>query len=716
MKKPTLFNRFLITNFILLILPLVGLIIFTNYYVFDLLERKAVDDRRRNLQGSSLLIEKQVEDLSKMAYQISSDTRFKSWRYGDNPFKAYQTLKVLGHYQIPNSFIDNLIIFNNLDSYFYTSRETYRLEVYMEMVNTFKKRDEADLMNVLLSNDKLVIWGQEDEDSHDLLIFRPYPFPCVTPIGQIIFLVKKEAIFSHFLINPRDILIIRDHEGKNLAYNCRDLLLRTFDDYFRENPGSRQFSYDQVDYHIVAHTSPNRGWTYISLIPLVDISSELIPLYRLYAAVTAVIILAGLILAYLFGRMNYAPIGQFKQFYKNLTGSQTSASDLESIRLSFKESWEERERLRNRVIRNRPAVMRWLLSDLLHGKITDENRLFSVIHDMGYDWNKPYFRVLQVLFNRGEAAKREKTIIDLFPGDWEVMSLVNLSDDRLILIINTTDAESQNIRNLPEYYLRDNADSITLGVSGVKDTPFRLQEAFLESSMALDYVIVEGKGHALFHDIIQQKDDFVYPVRILEKLRLSLLKGNRDEEKNLIDELLALLKQKRPSLFQLRRVYFNLVNLYMNFREGPNQNPDIFRLQEIDTFDELIEIINSFVRESRNIQQSQAEPDSVILSEVLQWVEEHYRDPNLSRSMIADEFSLSPSYLSILFKRYTQKNLSDFIQMLRLERVKELLRDTDMSINDIVGSVGYLDVSNFIRKFRIHEGVTPGEYRRRFSR
>ena len=42
---------------------------------------------------------------------------------------------------------------------------------------------------------------------------------------------------------------------------------------------------------------------------------------------------------------------------------------------------------------------------------------------------------------------------------------------------------------------------------------------------------------------------------------------------------------------------------------------------------------------------------------------------------------------------------------------KFLLRETDDSIQTIVQSVGYIDVSSFMRKFKQVEGVSPGQYR-----
>ena len=53
----------------------------------------------------------------------------------------------------------------------------------------------------------------------------------------------------------------------------------------------------------------------------------------------------------------------------------------------------------------------------------------------------------------------------------------------------------------------------------------------------------------------------------------------------------------------------------------------------------------------------------------------------------------------------------NFVSEIRMERAKELLRNGDMRIKDIVTAVGYYDVPNFSRKFKAMTGMTPGQYR-----
>ncbi|MBQ8137582.1 MAG: helix-turn-helix transcriptional regulator, partial [Clostridia bacterium] len=54
----------------------------------------------------------------------------------------------------------------------------------------------------------------------------------------------------------------------------------------------------------------------------------------------------------------------------------------------------------------------------------------------------------------------------------------------------------------------------------------------------------------------------------------------------------------------------------------------------------------------------------------------------------------------------------DYLTLLRSERAKVLLEQTDMSIRDISLQVGYYDSGSFIRRFKQVTGETPLQYRR----
>lgn len=87
---------------------------------------------------------------------------------------------------------------------------------------------------------------------------------------------------------------------------------------------------------------------------------------------------------------------------------------------------------------------------------------------------------------------------------------------------------------------------------------------------------------------------------------------------------------------------------------------------------------------------------------------EHY--PSLVEC--AKECSISPSYLSRMFSTELQVSYSSFIAKIKMEQAKNLLENTNLSINEIGASLEYEDSGYFIKVFKKYTNTTPFNYRK----
>lgn len=90
-------------------------------------------------------------------------------------------------------------------------------------------------------------------------------------------------------------------------------------------------------------------------------------------------------------------------------------------------------------------------------------------------------------------------------------------------------------------------------------------------------------------------------------------------------------------------------------------------------------------------------------------------ESELSIQQIAEECSISYSNFRKLFKEYTGVSPALYQQELRLQRAKELLSTTDLSVKAIAYRLNFESSNYFSSKFRAKVGVSPGEYRRKGS-
>lgn len=99
-----------------------------------------------------------------------------------------------------------------------------------------------------------------------------------------------------------------------------------------------------------------------------------------------------------------------------------------------------------------------------------------------------------------------------------------------------------------------------------------------------------------------------------------------------------------------------------------------------------------------------------LIPEIKDYIEQNCQN-DLSLSVIADEFALSPKYLSNIFKKFTGTNISHYINITRISRARTMLEQTDISVQDVSYLCGFSDCSYFTKVFKKHTGLSPSEYK-----
>lgn len=103
--------------------------------------------------------------------------------------------------------------------------------------------------------------------------------------------------------------------------------------------------------------------------------------------------------------------------------------------------------------------------------------------------------------------------------------------------------------------------------------------------------------------------------------------------------------------------------------------------------------------------------DSHIVAAIEKYIESNYMDPSMGLNKISDEFHISESYFSHLFKEKTGVNFSAYLENIRMKEAARLIRETNISLNKLYISVGYNNANTFRRAFKKVYGVTPSSMR-----
>ena len=116
------------------------------------------------------------------------------------------------------------------------------------------------------------------------------------------------------------------------------------------------------------------------------------------------------------------------------------------------------------------------------------------------------------------------------------------------------------------------------------------------------------------------------------------------------------------------------------------------------------------VAEAKKSKQTYIKP----ISECIRYISRNLSS-KITLADLAKEVRLSPKYLSYLFRKETGQTVSCYIEEKRIEKAKSLLAYSQCSYSEISDSLAFYSQSYFIFAFKKKVGVTPKEYRNRFS-
>jgi transcriptional regulator GlxA family with amidase domain len=100
--------------------------------------------------------------------------------------------------------------------------------------------------------------------------------------------------------------------------------------------------------------------------------------------------------------------------------------------------------------------------------------------------------------------------------------------------------------------------------------------------------------------------------------------------------------------------------------------------------------------------------------QVQEWLEANY-SKTVTLEQLTQICNLTKKTLTRRFKRVTGDSPMSYLQKLRVENAKRMLESKKVPFNEITWRVGYNDISSFHKVFKTETGLTPNEYRTKFS-
>ena len=645
-----------------------------------------------------------------------------------NHWNVVQARKALGYVQNVFPLIDDIfVVLNPLDSAFNTSAYM-TLDIfhslYYESEKESREEFKARMMNpkgneIYLVNDRILMLQPGVEGFLD------------NAFATIAIACRKDRFVSRFLntyeANGCRIFIV-SHDSRFILGSGNDTEVPFFS-------GSRGIINGEA-YRVLSLESSVMKSRYLYYIPE--------NLERGKARQIQAFTFAGLFICSLFGlflslwltKRHYDPVRKLMAVFKRQekTGEVFSWKGEDEFRWMERRALDTQSALGNNLKALRKYFIRSLLEkpfDPVHGKREMERYRIR----LEGEWNLaavfvfPGFPALGKVLSENEGeiiSALQFVLMNIFGEDTDREFTAEMTDagEHVAAIINWSGDRAAFISRLEdkiEYTQQEAGNFLHFPVLTALGEPRRGLEgiyySYLEAMETLGYLDTKtGQTILHYHDIKHFDDRYQFTQETEQKLINLVRSGDSETTCGLLRQIWAENNntQNVPGRMSRFLVYDILGSLIKGMEQGLQPEdflPQGFNPENIPP-GELIGILeNAAVKICRaNFTLRQSKPERQLSERIKKYIEENYKNPDINISLTGFHFNMNPAYLSAVFKEETGIGLLEYINTLRIEEAKKLLR-SGTEVNEAAEQCGFRGSGYFIRVFKKLTGVTPGMYR-----
>lgn len=752
-KGNRLLSSYFLTYLAVLIIPIImACIVFSES--FRIIRQDIENENRSLLQQAADVLDVQMRQMNDYGAQLINNSSLTSLRSVEKPLEypniqhCFRVQALLPDYTSYNNYLFDYFLFFNRgrlvlnDRMAYTYEDFYQL--YMHTAGADREAWEEEILSVPARNAcrlARVLYLNQDEEEEKNLILYTFPFlPSVTRDGFAMLLIDQQGlaeILHAFGLGSEDIAYIESREGALLAANTPEMepaaalqksLLGQTDSF-----DMIQKKIDGRDMLISRRSSDQMGFS-------ITIARSAPTLYARLSGVQWLIVgslLAAALLSawfsYLFSRRNSSLIRSLDAAHGTQLSQMSYGKAFRSLTQSMKDIQDANQTMTQAMTQHLPYLKRTFLGQLLKSDFLSEEQAETVargIHMIEpgqpmrvvlfhFKWNPTSNNAdeLQLSVNcqavirlSAETLEKDALRTSTTESDYAVLLYGDRMEERIGRLVQLVRSNlQQEINENLFIYVGNQVTRLTDVAQSWNNanSMIYIQPSPLEVPV-LYYRHSETARYEVF-----------YPQEIQRRLINSVM--NADEQSTL--EVLDLLKEKNqrgdvmPSYIAQLLIDSLLTTLLQinSMAALPEERSNsvlngVKSLMTLPTNAQL-SMINTLYSSLCNAIWQVRGGKQQLMDDISAYIREHYMDTELSLASVADHFHVSESYLSYTFKAQKGTNFFTYVEHLRMDKAKELLRKTSLRINDIASQVGYASANSFCRAFKRSTGDSASSYR-----
>lgn len=511
---------------------------------------------------------------------------------------------------------------------------------------------------------------------------------------------------------------VKSTEGNFLIIDSNNSILMSLnDDYLVNKKGQLNEAKLKSDYIIYRSPSNVIDWSYVLIQPKKEVFRDINRKRNVANITLAIVFFIGLLISLFVAKLNNNPV--IRLLNNNDQLSKRIQNQMPLIQHSFLERWMKGSYER---IEELQIFMKNLKSSYI-------GELYCVVVIESAD----YIDLLGEIkdYNSKELEIKQFNIIDVLTENLlqeEYILVLDYSRIAVIYISEDKDEEKfekyllNNVSQCKMVLENNNIENVKFGIGS---TCKLMSEVSTSLNNAVDVLRTKeySKESAIhcYEMVNSNKDAYFYPSEIEVQLYYSIRSGNYEQVEIILRDILNknIIEKMLPA-YMVKIFIYELWGTLAKVKENMlNIDEDVSKyitatFEKIDLLSDMekiqfcrkafLDLCKANNAEKKNRQKS-------VIENINDYVNKNYCNPNLGISMISDEFNLSNTYISQIFKEYNHVTFIDYIQKLRIDEAKRLVDENKMAIKDIVVACGYNSSNTFGKAFKRVHGVSASEYR-----
>ncbi|GGG17496.1 helix-turn-helix transcriptional regulator [Paenibacillus aceti] len=742
----------------LLILGVSGLLLLiTNIISLSNTYNRLMDNTHKYMAHMTEQLDTRILDLQKLTLSVSHETKLLPYQLHEQMAYPYLISGELEKLKAPSSELDSIGIFyrntpySSLEDVIFTDTGMYSTESYVRLVcqnkivpeslNNMMKQLKSPMLLSSLSNQS----NQANKEQVLLLLVPLDSNPYSN--GIMIYKLNYSALLNNFqrTIEKGSSLIIFDRYGTPFFY-----VEGSSDLDWREVALAAQDSKDRYrGYLLLQERSEKQQFHVVNVIGRHAYFQEYYVALAISLGIFLLSLALGLVLSFRSARKSYQPIQELSSRFPSLAEKTAHEERDELAQLTrYIEQMRDESINMSHMMHNQEVLTRnQLLLAVLMGKLNVDNTTRANLNALQkFFGSRSLSNVLVILFDDynskvGKEPLSEQwllkyavcNVFENLSGEHGVNYALDLAiDNGIVGIVSWHDefADQWEERSrafavqVREFMDRHFKLSLSCTI-GEPQSAAELYQSFNSATSLAEYRIFAGKRSIITQSEVSQQriesheaaDDKRQITGMTEQLHTAVCSKDPAKLQQLVHELkerFTWLEDATVFRLTFLQMIFTLHqvvnNISLSHREAIKYKLETLADHQFETVGEACA---NLLDAARSIQDSLGEESNEdrLYASILAYVAENYRDYNLSLSTVAEQLSLTPSYVTRYFKNKNGLPLMQYVSKIRIERAKELLETTTLSIKEIVEQIGFVDENNFSRAFRKREGISPSKYR-----